>query len=94
MKKGYVYILTNKPNGTLYIGVTSNLRKRIWEHKNKVVGGFSEKYGLTTLIWYEIYDDIREAIQKEKQMKKWERSWKLKRIHQMNPEWEDLYDKL
>lgn len=94
MKAGYVYILTNKPNGTLYIGVTSDLKKRIWEHKNKVVEGFSEKYDLTRLVWYEVYEDISEAILREKRMKKWERSWKLKRIHEMNPDWDELYDTL
>ncbi|MCB1532423.1 MAG: GIY-YIG nuclease family protein [Alphaproteobacteria bacterium] len=94
MKAGYVYILTNKPNGTLYLGVTSNLQKRVWEHKQKVVEGFSKKYDLDRLVWYEAYDDITDAIVREKQMKKWERSWKLKRIREMNPEWLDLHEAL
>lgn len=94
MKGGYVYILSNKPHGTLYIGVTSDLQKRIWEHKNKVVEGFSAQYDLTRLVWYEVYDDIQEAIKREKQMKKWERDWKIKRIYDVNPDWNDLYETL
>ena len=94
MKTGYVYILTNKRNGTLYIGVTSSLHKRIWEHKEGAVDGFSKKYDLKTLVWYEAHDDIEEAIKREKAMKKWERKWKLREIEEMNPDWDDLYDKL
>ena len=90
----YVYIITNKRNGTLYTGVTSDLKKRIWEHKEGVVEGFSKKYGLKILVWYEVHDDINEAIKREKQIKKWERKWKLKRIEEMNPEWKDLYHDL
>ncbi len=90
-KRSYVYILTNKKDGVLYIGVTSNLQKRIWEHKEGIVKGFSKKYNLKMLVWYEVYDDIVEAIKREKAMKKWNREWKIKRIETMNPNWEDLY---
>lgn len=88
----YVYIITNKRNGTLYVGVTADLQKRVWEHKEGIVEGFSKKYGLNILVWYEVHDDISEAIKREKQIKKWERSWKLRIIEQMNPDWLDLYD--
>lgn len=93
-KTGCVYILTNKPNGTLYIGVTSNLIKRIWEHKQKLVDGFSKKHSLDKLVYYEIYESIEEAIHREKCMKEWQRAWKLKRIHEQNPDWNDLYDEI
>lgn len=89
-KKGYVYIITNKSDGTLYIGVTSNLQKRIWEHKEKLIDGFSKKYNLDRLVWYDVFDDISDAIIKEKQMKEWRREWKINRIIEMNPEWNDL----
>ena len=90
----YVYIITNGRNGTLYTGVTADLPKRIWEHKNKKVEGFSTKYGLAKLVWYEVHDDINEAIKREKQLKKWERKWKLRIIEENNPQWKDLYDSL
>ncbi|GJL84890.1 MAG: excinuclease ABC subunit C [Micavibrio sp.] len=90
----YVYIITNKQNGTLYTGVTSDLKKRIWEHKEGVVEGFSKKYGLKILVWYEVHDDINEAIKREKQIKKWERKWKLRIIEEMNTGWADLYNDL
>ena len=90
----YVYMITNERNGTLYIGVTSDLQKRIWEHKSKTVEGFSKKYGLGRLVWYEVHDDINEAIRREKQLKKWERKWKLRIIEESNPQWNDLYDGL
>ncbi len=89
---GAVYIVTNKRNGTLYTGVTSNLPKRIWEHKEKTFTGFSAKYDCNKLVWYEIFSDIRDAINREKQMKEWQRKWKLRVIEELNPEWEDLYD--
>jgi putative endonuclease len=94
VKRGYVYIVTNKRNGTLYIGVTSNLVKRIFEHKNKFVEGFCKRYGLTRLVYYEAYDTITDAILKEKQMKKWNREWKLRRINDFNESWADLYEKI
>ncbi len=88
----YVYIITNKKDGTLYIGVTSDLKKRIWQHKNKIIEGFSKKYNLTKLVYFEIYDEYWEAANREKRMKKWNRDWKIKRIEEVNPNWNDLYD--
>ncbi len=93
-KQPCVYILTNKRNGTLYVGVTSDLPKRIWEHKNKVVKGFTQKYGLSSLVWYERHETMSSAIQREKAMKFWRRRWKLKAIEEMNPDWLDLYEEL
>jgi len=93
-KKGYVYILFSKRNGTLYTGVTSDLVKRIWEHKNKVVKGFTEKYHVEKLGYYEIFDDITSAIKREKQIKKYYRQQKLDLIEIFNPEWDDLYYKI
>lgn len=93
-KKGYVYILANHRNGTLYIGVTSDLVRRIWEHKEGVIEGFSKQYGLKTLVWYEVHEDITEAIKREKAMKKWNRKWKLRVIEESNPDWRDLYGEL
>lgn len=93
-KRGYVYILTNKPRGTLYIGVTSRLPGRTWEHKNDVMDGFTRKYGLHHLVYYEIYDSIITAIEREKKLKKYKREYKINLITQMNPEWKDLYETL
>ena len=89
-----VYILTNRRNGTLYVGVTSNLPKRIWEHKSKVVKGFTSKYNLDKLVWYEIHETMESAIQREKAIKYWRRRWKLKTITEMNPHWRDLFEDL
>ncbi len=86
-----VYILTNKKNGTLYIGVTTRLKQRIWEHKEKVVDGFSLKSTLDLPVYYELHETIEAAILREKQLKKWTRQWKLRLISSMNPEWCDLY---
>jgi putative endonuclease len=94
MKTGYVYILTNKPNGILYIGVTSNLAKRVYEHKQKIVDGFTKQYGLARLVYVEEYPTMEEAIHHEKCMKEWKRAWKVKRILEQNPEWNDLADEL
>jgi putative endonuclease len=94
MLGSYVYIITNKRNGTLYTGVTSDLKKRIWEHKEGVIDGFSKKYGLKSLVWFEVHDDIEEAIRREKQIKKWERKWKLRMIEEQNFAWLDLYEGL
>ena len=90
-KKGYVYILFSQKNGTLYIGVTSNLVKRVYEHKNKFVEGFSKKYGVDKLGYYEVFDSINVVIQREKQLKKYYRKQKLELIEVFNPEWNDLY---
>jgi putative endonuclease len=94
MLGSYVYIITNKRNGTLYTGVTSDLKKRVWEHKEGVIDGFSKKYGLKSLVWFEVHDDIEEAIRREKQIKKWERKWKLRMIEEKNSGWRDLYEGL
>ena len=91
MKSGYVYIMASSRNGTIYIGVTSDLPKRAWEHRNGVVPGFTRKYGCKLLVWYQAYDDIQQARLRERQMKKWKRIWKLSEIEQMNPDWQDLY---
>ena len=93
-KQPCVYLLTNKRNGTLYAGVTSNLPRRIWEHKNKFVDGFTQKYGTNKLVWYELHVTMESAIQREKNIKNWKRSWKLKTIEEMNPDWKDLYEEL
>jgi len=87
----YIYILANKRNGTLYIGVTSNLVKRVYEHKNNIVDGFTKKYSIHKLVYYEITDDIESAIRREKQLKKWNRKWKINLIENSNPKWIDLY---
>ena len=87
----YIYILANKRNGTLYIGVTSNLVKRVYEHKNNIIEGFTKKYNIQKLVYYEITDDIESAIRREKQLKKWNRKWKINLIENSNPEWRDLY---
>jgi len=94
MKQYCVYILTNKNNKVLYIGVTGNLPKRIHEHKNKFVKGFSEKYNTHKLVYFEQTEDIISAISREKQLKNWHRDWKINLINDYNPKWEDLSDKL
>lgn len=90
----YVYILCSQTNGTLYIGVTNDLHRRLYEHKNKKIKGFTEKYGVTKLVYIETYKDIRDAIHRDKCLKKWNRSWKLKLISKENPDWKDLYESL
>jgi len=90
----YVYILASKRNGTLYIGMTNYLARRIWEHKHDIVDGFTKKYGVHRLVWYEIADNPQAAILREKQLKKWNRAWKLRLIEEMNPSWKDLYDEI
>lgn len=89
-----VYILASKQNGTLYIGVTSNICKRIWEHKNDVIKGFTQKYQTHLLVWYELHPTMDSAISREKSLKKWNRIWKLRLIEQLNPDWLDLYQQL
>ncbi len=90
----YVYILAGRKRGTLYIGVTSDLTKRVYEHKNGLVDGFTKKYGVHRLVYYEIAEDAESALLREKQLKKWNRVWKLRLIEENNPEWMDLYNSL
>jgi len=94
MKIPSVYMLTNKRNGTLYTGVTSNLINRIWQHKNNLVDGFSKKYNTHALVYYEQFDDMYAAISREKQIKKWRRAWKVRLIEEKNPHWCDLYSEI
>jgi len=89
-----VYILASKRNGTLYIGVTSDLIKRIWEHKSTVVKGFTERYNVHQLVWYELHETMESAISKEKMLKNWKRAWKLELIESSNPDWQDLYESI
>ena len=93
-KQPAVYILASKRNGTLYIGVTSDLVKRIWEHKNNIVEGFTKRYGVHQLVWYELHESMESAIVREKRLKEWKRKWKLELIESTNPNWQDLYLKI
>ena len=94
MRTPCVYILASRPNGSLYIGVTSNLPKRVWEHKNDFVKGFTNRYHVHTLVWYEVHESMESAIVREKSLKKWNRAWKLRLIQRDNPKWLDLYDEI
>ncbi len=95
MKKDYyVYILASKRNGTLYIGITSDLIKRVWEHKNKLAEGFTQRYNVDRLVYFEQFCDPETAIRREKRLKKYNRRWKLELIEKSNPEWKDLYEDL
>ena len=94
MKGGWVYILTNRPNGTLYVGVTNDLIRRIGEHRDGTIKGFTRRYALKRLIYFEQYDDIRTAIQREHNIKHGPRAWKVRLILATNPDWNDLYDRL
>jgi len=89
----FVYILASKKNGTLYIGVTSNFPKRVWEHKNNLVEGFTKKYNVHNLVYYEQTENVNGALLREKQLKKWKREWKIELIEKDNPQWKDLYEK-
>ena len=89
-----VYILASKRNGTLYTGVTSDLPGRIWQHKDGLIEGFSKRYGYKFLVWYEVHGTMEAAITREKQIKEWQRAWKLRLIEECNPDWDDLYDSL
>ena len=91
MPGGWVYIMTNRPDGTLYIGVTSDILRRAYEHRTAASAGFTARYGLTRLVYLERHDDITRAIQREKTMKDWDRAWKVRLIHRDNPTWDDLY---
>ncbi len=90
----FVYVLASKRNGTLYIGVTDNLIRRVYEHKNNLVEGFTMRYGVHDLVYFEEHRDINQAILREKQMKKWKREWKLNLIEKQNPNWKDLYNEI
>ena len=94
MKQYYIYIITNNYNNVLYIEVTSDLIKRIWQHKNKLVEGFTKKYNVNKLVYYEITNDIKSAIKREKQLKNWHKDWKLNLIKEFNPAYEDLFEKI
>ncbi len=94
MKQPAVYMLASQRNGTLYIGVTSDLIQRIWQHKEGLAEGFTKTYGVKTLVWYEQHETMESAIRKEKAMKKWLREWKLKTIEQTNPDWNDLWPEI
>ena len=94
MKQFYVYILASKRNGTLYTGVTSDLVKRIWQHKEDIVDGFTKKYAVKMLVYYEVFYDAESAITREKQIKKWQRIWKLRIIEEKNPLWKDLFHEI
>jgi putative endonuclease len=93
-KNYYVYILASRRNGTLYIGVTSDLIKRTWEHKNKVIEGFTKRYSVDKLVYFEQFSDPENAIKREKRLKKYNRKWKLELIEKENPEWRDFYGEL
>ena len=94
MKNGYVYILASGKNGTLYVGVTSDLITRIYQHRNHLAKGFTDKYSVAKLVYYEIFDNIYTAISREKRLKKYLRQWKIELIEKENPEWRDLYDEI
>jgi putative endonuclease len=91
-RQSYVYLLASKPYGTLYIGVTADLLQRVWQHREKTADGFTKRYGVTQLVWYEVHEDIMAAITREKQLKEWKRAWKIELIQKTNPYWRDLFD--
>ncbi len=94
MLGGWVYFLTNRPNGTLHVGVTNDLVRRVWEHKSGTIDGFTKKYYLKRLVYFERHDDIRTAIQRETNIKRWPREWKVNLIVEDNPAWNDLYEQI
>ena len=94
MKPGFVYIMASQRNGTIYIGVTSDLPKRVWQHREGVIDGFTKETDCKTLVWFQAFDDLQEARLRELQMKEWKRLWKLRVIEEMNPEWDDLFESL
>jgi len=94
MKQPAVYILASRPNGTLYVGVTSDLLRRVWEHKNNVVEGFTRRYSVHHLVYYELHDDMSAAIIREKRIKKWNRAWKIELIEKGNSSWQDLWSEI
>jgi len=91
---GTVYLMASQRDGVLYCGVTADLARRVHEHRTGGGGGFTRRYGVTRLVWYEVFDDIRDAIQRETSIKRWPRAWKVRLIHGFNPDWADLYDTL
>ncbi|MFM8771021.1 MAG: GIY-YIG nuclease family protein [Candidatus Kapaibacterium sp.] len=91
-KQPAVYIMASKENGTLYVGVTTNLTKRVWEHRNSAVSGFTQRYGVKLLVFYELHGSIYDAIVREKQLKRWKREWKIELIEKFNPSWKDLWN--
>ena len=93
-KPGFLYIMANRRNGTIYLGATSDLVKRAWEHRNGLIEGFTKRYECYLLVWYEACDSIESARIRERQMKEWKRAWKIREIEGLNPEWEDLYEAL
>jgi putative endonuclease len=90
----FVYILANKRNGTLYVGMTDDLAKRIWQHRNNIISGFAQRYDVKILVWYEMHESRESAFVRERQIKKWNRAWKLDLIEKANPSWRDLWDEL
>lgn len=93
-KSYYVYMMASARNGTLYIGVTNDIGRRAWEHREGLIEGFTKKYGVKLLVWFEAFEDARSAIQRENRLKKWKRRWKLELIEKTNPDWRDLYETL
>ena len=94
MKPGFVYIMASQRNGTIYIGETSDLPKRVWQHREGVIEGFTKETDCKILVWFQAFDDLQEARLRELQMKEWKRLWKLRVIEEMNPEWDDLFESL
>jgi len=94
MNEYYVYIMASERNGTLYVGITNDLIRRVYEHRENLAEGFTKKYGVKMLVYYESTQSVESAIQREKQIKKWNRKWKLELIEKMNPEWKDLYEEI
>jgi putative endonuclease len=90
----YVYILASRKDGAIYVGITNDIVRRIYEHRTKVIQGFTSKYNITRLVWFEIYDDPISAISREKELKKWKRVWKVQLIEAQNPQWNDLYESI
>jgi putative endonuclease len=94
MRVGYVYILASKPYGTLYIGVTNDIDRRVFQHREGTASRFTKRYGVTRLVWFEVWPTVPEAIQRETSLKRWKRDWKIDLVNKTNPEWRDLYQAL
>jgi putative endonuclease len=93
-EQAFVYIMASRRNGTIYIGSTTDLVRRAWEHRNDVVSGFTRTYGCHSLVWYEVHDGLEQAQLRERRMKQWRRAWKLREIEGFNPDWDDLYERV